>query len=151
MRLHVPTNAEENRKIAAWAGAELNETFAPPYIALASVDQRNTIIGVIVLNNYSPGGNIDLTGVGQGAFTPSIVRSIARYVFNQLNCSRVTLRTRRSNHRTRKLLKRHFIQEMALKNWFGNEDAFQFRICRDECPWLGKDNHGVIAQTRACA
>ena len=141
MRLHVPQSDHENLRIAGWAAAELKVTFAPPYIALASVDHRNTICGVVVLNNFD-GCNIDLTAVGEGAFTLSIVRQIVDYVFNRLKCSRITVKTRRSNHRVRKLLKKHSTFEAVLKHWFGDEDAFQFRMCRDECPWLGKE-HGI--------
>lgn len=139
MRLYVPRDERENEQIAAWLGGELKVTFAPPYMALASVDARGVIIGAIVLNNFD-GANIDLTGAGQGAFMPKIVRGIARYVFNQLGCYRVTLKTRRSNKAARKLLNRHFKYEATLRHWFGMEDAFQFRMCRDECPWLGAIN-----------
>jgi RimJ/RimL family protein N-acetyltransferase len=149
MRLHIPQSSEENELIAAWAAAELKVTFAPPYIALASVDHRGTIIGVAVLNNFDC-SNIDVTGIGEGAFTPSVIRSLAHYIFIQLNCSRVTLRTRRSNHRARRMLAKHFKPEATLKSWFGTEDAFQFRMCRDECPWLRKE-HGIIPIAAAAA
>lgn len=148
MRFHIPQTEQENQKIAAWAGAELRVTFAPPYIALASVDHRNTIIGVIVLNNFD-GSNIDLTAVGVGGFAPSTVRHIVDYVFVKMQCSRMTLKTRRSNHRVRKILKKHFTFEAVLKNWFGNEDAFQFRMCRDECRWLRKSNDHNATAARA--
>lgn len=137
MRLHVPQNDAENDGIAVWAGNELRVTFAPPYMALASLDHRGMIVGAVILNNYS-GANVDLTAVGPGSFGPSMVRQISSYVFDQLTCSRVTLRTRRSNHRVRKLLGRHFKFETPNRNWFGDEDALQFRMCRDECPWLEK-------------
>lgn len=149
MTIYSPRSEAENLRIAGFAGSELGVTFAPPYLALASIDHRGAIIGVIVLNNFD-GSNIDLTGVGRGGFTPSVVRAISEHIFIRMKCSRVTMKTRRSNHRVRKLLKKHFTFEAVLKNWFGDEDAFQFRMCRDECPWLGKQD-GFDARTSRAA
>ncbi len=148
MRLYVPQNPEENREIAAWLGAQLEVTFSPPYLALGVLDDSGGKAGAALFNNFDC-ANIDLTGAGAGAFTPAIVRALARYVFVQLNCSRVTLRTRRSNRHARKLLARHFKFEVTLKNWFGEEDAFQFRMCRDECPWLERQNAIAIPAAAA--
>lgn len=139
MRLHTPASPQENRQIAEWAAKELGVTFAEPFLALAVVDVRPEIIGAVVLNNYD-GHNIDLSGVGEGAFTPAVVRHLARYVFNERGCARVTLKTKRSNSRARKLLGKHFTYEATLKRGFGSEDALLFRMLRDECPWLGKLN-----------
>lgn len=149
MMLFSPETEQQNHIIAGWLGARLGVTFAPPYLALASLDHRGEIIGAIVLNNFD-GTNIDLTGAGEGGFMPSIVRGVARYIFDQLGCARVTLRTRKSNKQTRRLLNRHFKFEVVLKSWFGNEDAYQFRMCRDECPWLEKNN-GFDAVAAAAA
>jgi RimJ/RimL family protein N-acetyltransferase len=137
--LHHPRNDEENRQIAAWVGAELGVTFAPPFFAVASLDHRGVIIGAVVLNNYDA-ANIDLTAAGEGAFTPSVVRQVCSFVFDHLGCVRITAKTRRSNHRVRKLLKKHAVFEAMLRNWFGDEDAFQFRMCRDECRFLRTQN-----------
>src|SRR6185295_7463861 len=97
-----PDGAEQNRAFAEWAAKQLGVTFAEPFLCMAIVDGRSSLIGAVVLNNYD-GHNVDLSGVGEGAFTPSVVRSLASHVFNQLGCSRVTLKTRRSNKTARKL------------------------------------------------
>ena len=148
MKLHIPATDEENLFIAAWAAAELGVTFSSPYIALASTDHRAKIIGAAILNEYD-GNNVSVSVTGEGAFTPSVVTGLARYIFVKLDCSRMTLRTRRSNHRARKLLNKHFKAEATLKNWFGNEDAFQFRMCRNECPWLRKTHDLNSVASRA--
>lgn len=140
MNLIAPHDPQQNREFAEWAAKELNVTFSEPFLAYAIVDARTVIIGAVVLNNYD-GFNVDLSGVGEGAFTPRIVRSIASHVFDELKCARITLKTRRSNKVARKLLGRHFKFEVTLRHGFGTEDAFQFRMCRDECPWLEK-KHG---------
>lgn len=137
--LVTPSTPEDNRGIATWAAKELGVTFAEPFLSLGVYDARRVIIGAIVLNNYD-GHNVDMSGTGVGAFTPSVVRSIANYIFNELGCCRITLKTRRSNRKARKLLGRHFVYEATLKRGFGDEDALQFRMCRDECPWLGAKN-----------
>ncbi len=141
MRLVAPDGAEQSRHFANFAAQELGVTFAEPFLAFAVVDARPVVIGAIVMNNYD-GNNIDLSGVGLGAFTPSVVRGLADYVFHKLGCSRVTLKTRRSNKVARKLLGKHFHFEATLKGGFGSEDAFQFRMCRDECPWLKDKPNG---------
>ena len=139
MYLHFPQSEEENISLAAIAGSELSVTFAPPFIALASLSEEGNIAGVVVLNNYDS-CNIDLTAVGRGAFSLGVVRAICTHVFDNLGCSRITAKTRKSNKVVRRLLGRHAKFEATLKNWFGNEDALQFRMCRDECPWLEKKN-----------
>lgn len=140
MRLLSPDGADQNRSFAEWTAKQLGVSFSEPFLCMAIVDGRSSMIGGVVLNNFD-GHNIDLSGAGEGAFTPSIVRSLASHVFKELGCSRVTLKTRRSNKTARKLLGRHFKFEATLKHGFGTEDAFQFRMCRDECPWL-KEKHG---------
>lgn len=135
MQLLAPETPDQNRSFAEWAAQQLEVTFAEPFLCMAIVDARPHIIGAVVLNNFD-GHNIDLSGIGEGAFTPRVVRSLASHVFNVLGCSRVTLKTRRSNKLARKLLTKHFKFEAYLKKGFGNEDAIQYRMCRDECPWL---------------
>lgn len=130
-----PDGAEQNRAFADWAAKQLNVSFAEPFLCMAVVDGKSNLIGAVVLNNYD-GNNVDLSAVGEGAFAPSIVRELSAYVFRKLGCSRVTLKTRRSNKTARKILGRHFKFEATLKSGFGTEDAYQFRMCRDECPWL---------------
>lgn len=139
MRLVTPQSPEQNREFATYAAKELGVTFSEPCLAMAIVDHRQVIIGAVVLNNFD-GNNVDLSGVGIGAFTPSVVRGLARYVFIERGCSRVTLKTRRSNKTARKILGKHFHYETTLRLGFGSEDALQFRMCRDECPWLEKLN-----------
>ncbi len=134
MRLVAPDGVEQNRAFATLAAQQLNMTFAEPFAAYSIMDGPETV-GAVVLNNYD-GHNVDLSGAGSGAFTPSVIRSLAAHVFGELKCARVTLKTRRSNKAVRKLLNRHFKFEAVLRLGYGDEDAFQFRMCRDECPWL---------------
>lgn len=93
----------------------------------------------MIFNNYTD-ANVDMTGVGLRCWTPSIMRQLADYVFNQLKCERVTAITRQSNAVAKRVLGKHFVFETKRKRHFGTEDGLQFRMCRDECPWLEKEN-----------
>ena len=130
MRLVVPQSSDQNREFATWAAKELDVTFAEPFLAMAVVDARPVIVGAVVLNNYD-GHNIDLSGVGVGAFTPSIVRHLARYVFNERGCSCVTMKTKGSNKKTKKLLAKHFRYVGFLPKGYGQDDAVLYCATRE--------------------
>lgn len=140
MHLYIPQSQEENMSIAGIAGAQLGITFAPPFIALASIDDNGIIGGIVIFNNYD-GANIDITAVGKGAWSPRVVRDICRYVFNQLGCARITAKVRKNDRKTRKLLNKHSYFETGLRDWFGvGRHGVQYRMTRDECRFLGKKN-----------
>lgn len=140
MKLIVPKWHMVNSTIADWAGEKLNVTFSAPYIALGVARSEEApwkapLEGAIILNGYTD-ANIDMSVVGERCWTPSIMRQVSEYVFNQLFCERVTMITRASNKTARKILGKHFVFETGRKRHFGTEDGLQFRMCRDECPWL---------------
>lgn len=138
MRLLTPQTDEQKRGLAEWAAQQLGIVIPEPYIALGIVNRAGVVSGVIILNDYTL-HNIEISAAGRGAFTPAVIRQLSRYVFNQLGCERVTLRTKRSNKEARKVLGRHFTFEATLSRFYGKEDAFLFRMRRDECRWLGAD------------
>jgi hypothetical protein len=140
MRLYYPQSEEENVSIAGIAGAQLGMTFSPPFMAMASVNDRNDIVGVVIFNNFD-GANIDITAVGKGAWSPGVVKAICQYVFDQLGCARITAKTHRSNKRVCRLLAKHAKYETPLKHWYGvGKHGVQYRMSRDECPFLRKEN-----------
>lgn len=149
--LVAPKTPDENRAIAEWAAKQIGVTFAEPFLSFGVYDGRGVLIGAVVFNNYD-GFNVDLSGAGEGAFTPSVVRAISKYVFDDLGCCRVTLKTRRSNRTVRKLLGKHFRYESTKRWGFGvGDDALVFRMCRDECSWLGANLNGQHPVTPAAA
>lgn len=65
------------------------------------------------------------------------MRAIGHYVFRQLGCARVTMKTRKSNKRACKAARIAGFQfETILKNWYGDEDGVQFKMTSDKCRWI---------------
>ena len=104
--------------------------FADPMIGLV-IERDGKVVGTVILNNYRPGCNIDLTGVGKGAWTPFVVRDIARYCFSRVN--RVTATTSVNNAAAIKsLTKIGFKQEGVLREYFPDGDAVCMSLLRSE-------------------
>ncbi len=122
-----------DKSVADWAGRKLGSAFSEPYTAWGVIDGSGTLVGALVFNEFQRGGNISLSVVGGAAIQRGIMRAAARYVFNQLQCTRCTARTRRSNKRMRKILDRSWEFESVAKYWFGpmkQDDAFVFVMHR---------------------
>jgi RimJ/RimL family protein N-acetyltransferase len=112
-----------------WLGVDFRGT---PYAGLVVRDDTNRPVGVVILNDYSQ-GNIEMTGAGVGCWTPRIIRTLARYIFRDLDCTRVTSRTRASNRTAREALKSMgFRREGTARAWFGDEDAILYGLLRRE-------------------
>lgn len=89
------------------------------------------MIGAIVLNDYTPGQNIEMTGHSSANWSPKDVRDIARYCFGRVR--RITARTSVKNTRAIYMLKAlGFKQEGVLRDWFDDADAIVFGLLRSE-------------------
>lgn len=127
--------------VAAWAGQQLGVQFVQPLTAIGVVDKEGAIIGASVFNDYYRGGNLEWTCVGAGSLRAAMLREIARYCFIELEASRVTAKTRRSNKLVRRLLpKAGFSFEMTQKRYFGptrDDDALVFVLFKENATkWL---------------
>ncbi|QOZ15946.1 hypothetical protein XI02_13875 [Bradyrhizobium sp. CCBAU 21365] len=108
----------------------LNCTFSEPMIGLV-IERDGVDVGAVILNGYTPGCNIDLTGVGRGAWTLFVVRDIARYCFARVK--RVTARTSVKNEAAIKSLsKLGFKQEGIMREFFPDGDAVCMSLLRSE-------------------
>ena len=102
-----------------------------PFAGLLVVTDRG-VAGCIVLNDYA-NNNIEMTGVGRGCWSVSVIRTLARFIFRDLNCNRVTARTAQSNHEARTALRKlGFRREGRVREWFGHEDAILYGLLRRE-------------------
>lgn len=142
MKLLIPRHHVLEAQIAMWAEDRLGQKIPWPYRALGMVTESGghgdvPLQGAVILTNYI-GSNVDITVVGRG-WTPNVIRGICGYIFNELGCIRATLHTRKSNDRAKRILSRHFKFEAVCRNWFGDEDAVQYRMLRNECPWLPEE------------
>lgn len=127
--------------VAKWAGEQLGVRFVHPLTAIGVVDPAGQLVGASVFNDHYPGGNLEWTYVGEGSLRLHMIRDIARYCFVQLEVSRVTAKTRRSNKLVRRLLPRAgFSFEMTQKRYFGptrDDDALVFCLFREDAgKWL---------------
>jgi RimJ/RimL family protein N-acetyltransferase len=118
-----------DKTVADWAGEKFGVTIHPGYIAWGVIDGEGTLTGAIVLHNFMKHGNMEMAMVG-AVMRPGILRTLARYVFGQLGCTRCTARTARSNVLVRKMLPRAGFQfEGVQKMWYGpnkSDDALVF-------------------------
>ena len=104
----------------------------------------NELIGGLIYNNYMeyPTGSmiaISIATVSPRWATRRTLREIFSYPFVQLQVDRLQAITARTNHVTRKLLKRlGFQQEGVMRRyWDGHEDAFMFSMMPEEAArWI---------------
>ncbi|UQD69208.1 GNAT family N-acetyltransferase [Bradyrhizobium japonicum] len=89
------------------------------------------MVGAIVLNDYTPGKNIEMTGHSNANWSPKDVRDIARYCFGRVR--RITARTSMKNEKAIKMLEAiGFKREGVLRDWFDDADAIVFGLLRSE-------------------
>ena len=131
----------EDRAVAQWAGEKLGVTFQEPYRAFGFVGADGELFAASVINHYYPGGNCEWTHYGPGIMPPSMLIFLADFVFVQLDCARVTAKTRRVNTLVQKLLQRYGWEfEFVQKRYFGptkDEDAIVYVLWRNKATrWM---------------
>jgi hypothetical protein len=103
---------------------------ADPFIGLI-VEKDGKQVGAVILNDYTPGQNIELTAHTCGNWSVSDVRGVARYCFERVR--RITARTSVKNTRAAYMLTAlGFQREGVLRNWFDDADAIVFGLLRSE-------------------
>jgi hypothetical protein len=123
----------EDERVGKWAGEQLATVFHPPFTSMGVTDEKGELVGALVFNDYT-GPNVELNAAGDGCWTEPVVRAGFRYMFDQLDCIRVTARTRRKNRLVRKLLPRlGFKFEGVARRYYGDEDALVFSLLKEEC------------------
>ena len=95
------------------------------------VVENNLLVGGMVFHDYN-GSNIEMTCFGPGCLNRRILSWLFNYVFMELGCNRLSVKTKRSNKRVLKLANRlGFTYEATLKQFFGpdkNDDAILFKM-----------------------
>lgn len=109
---------------------ELGLFIADPFIGLL-VEKNGKQVGAVILNDYRPGENIELTAHTCGNWGVRDVRDIARYCFDRVR--RITAHTSVKNTRACYMLKAlGFQYEGTLREWFKDGDAFVFGLLKSE-------------------
>jgi hypothetical protein len=107
----------------------LNVIIARPFTGLIIADNER-LNGALIFNNYTK-QNIDMTVLSLGPWSITNVRDIARYVFEKLNCKRVSCQTLTTNFSAiNRLMKLGFELEGTAKDYFPQGDAFFFGLVR---------------------
>lgn len=110
--------------------SKLKVAICDPYIGLL-VERGGKQIGAVIINDYTPGRNIELTVVANGPWGMTDFRDIIRYCFDRVR--RITMRTSVKNDRAIKMLNAlGFKREGVLREWFEDSDAIVFGLLRSE-------------------
>lgn len=123
--------------VAAWVSVRLNSIIHPPFVAIGFM-RGNVLSAGAVFNDHVPGGNIEMTIASDGPLSRAMFAEIARYVFVQLKCSRLSVTTHDRNEAVKNMaLRIGFKRESIRADYFGEGDhAALFRMKRRECKWL---------------
>lgn len=109
---------------------QLSVSFAEPLIGLI-VERGGRQIGAAILNDYTPGRNIEITIAASGPWSITDMRGIARYCFER--AGRITARTCVNNWQAIDRLRSFgFKHEGIMRKFFPNGDAAVFGLLRDE-------------------
>ena len=105
-------------------------TVCDPFIGLL-IEQDGKRVGAVILNDYTPGCNIELTAHTSGNWSVKDVRDIARYCFARVQ--RITARTPVNNTRAIYMLEAlGFKREGVMRMFFKNSDAIVFGLLKSE-------------------
>ena len=132
-----------NRELAAWAADKLgipNHDYGP--CVSIGVVHRGDIVAAAIYNEYRH-PNIQVTFVTASPrwASPGAVRTILRYPFRQLGCSRITAITSATNQSARTFLCRlGFREEGYHPDALPSGDAVTYGLLRrDAARWLEED------------
>lgn len=76
-----------DERVAEFVARAMDKVFVPPY-TVAGLEKDGEIIAGVVFNNYE-GTDIQVSIAGHG-WTRGFLADVGQYVFNQLNCERIT-------------------------------------------------------------
>ena len=108
----------------------LSLRITPPFIGLM-VERDGKNIGAVILNDYRPKRNIELTAYTCGNWSVRDVRDITRYCF--IRVKRITAHTAVNNARAIRMLETlGFKREGVMREWFDDSDAIVFGLLKSE-------------------
>lgn len=125
-------------EVAAYVERSLGMKLSEPRIVLGFIRDDGRPMAAAVLNDYT-GSNIEVTIVAEPrGVTLELLSYLGRYIFKQLGCRRLTVRTKKRNRHARRILHnpRHRFQfECVARDYFPDDDAVVFRLLKNDCPW----------------
>ena len=123
-------------EVCKWVSGRIGAAIFPPFTAIG-FEKGGALVAGVVFNDYIPGGNIEMTLASDAGVKRQIIRVIADYVFRQLGCKVLSIRTKKRNKLVCDIaIRAGFKYATTIPDYFGNDSAVLFRMRRDECRWL---------------
>lgn len=122
---------QDNERAKRYVEAKETVAICDPYIGLL-IERDGLPVGAFILNDYTPGQNIEMSAVISGPVSVADLRDIFRYCFTRVR--RVTARTSINNTRTIHMLEvLGFMREGLLREWFRDgSDGVLFGLLKKE-------------------
>ncbi len=82
-----------DERVSEYVSRKYGSHFVPPFTAMG-IERDGVVVAGVVFNNMTA-RDIEVSVAGErGQFTLGFLRAVGRYVFGQLNCSRLSITTR---------------------------------------------------------
>lgn len=122
----------EDAIVSAYVSGHTGDQYADVIRTLGVLSPEGRLVGGFVLTNYS-GHGVEMSLAGKGCVARDAWDMLGTIIFGELGCQRLSVTTRRSNKKVRKLApKFHFKFEGVSRRFYGNEDGLVFSLLRDE-------------------
>ena len=126
--------------IAAYYTNKSGLRFWTVFTAMGFLNDEGELTGAAIFTDYTR-SSIELHIIGDRLLTRANLKHIARYVFEQLSCNRLTVKLERKDEHLAKYLTRiGFEYEATLKAYYGlseDRDALVYRIMRPQAEkWI---------------
>ena len=110
--------------------------------ATIGIVRNGQLLGGVVYHAFQPQSRtvtVSFAFSSPAWASKSVMCSICRYPFIQLECQRVNALVRKKNKRSRRFVEwLGFKQEGCARRGFGDDDAIIYGMLRQECRWLGE-------------
>lgn len=127
---------DRHDEVAKYVSDRIGRGLFPPFTALGYENSAGQMTAGIVFNCWT-GHDIDLTIANDGGLHRQLIWATAKYVLDQLGCSRGTIIVKKSDQKTYETaLKFGFKVEGIKRFGFGDEDAVIMGMTREDCRWL---------------
>ncbi|MBX5089347.1 GNAT family N-acetyltransferase [Rhizobium lentis] len=122
----------EDEIVSAYVSGQTGDRYSDVLRTLGILNHEGRIIGGFVVTNYT-GFGAELSIAGRGCVARDAWKALGDIVFGELGCQRLSVTTRRSNKRVRKMApKFKFKFEGIARRFYGDEDGIVFSLLRDE-------------------
>lgn len=121
-----------DKTVSEWVSVKVKKQFHEPFTSIGVLNREGTLTGGFIFNDFT-GNSIEMSIAGKGVFSRGVWKAVINYVFDQLKCSRLQMRTHRKNSLVKKLAPRlGFVCEGKARNFYGKEDAFVYSLVESD-------------------